>query len=214
MKRIFALAVFLPFLANATPITLDFDEGNRRWIDLGTTIDSVLLEDGFVVDGIGANNHIGIGPTSWCGPRCPDNGTQALRVSDDQSVVSITRADGGLFSVLGFDGAEFFNGLIDRWATTITFTGTYNGGGTVSQNFLLDFINDGEGGGVDFQGFNVSQAFTGLTSLTIVGSGGSLRSYYSIDNIRLDTAAVPTPGTLGLLGLGLAAIGLRRRRGR
>jgi len=63
-------------------------------------------------------------------------------------------------------------------------------------------------------GFGASPAtttFTGFTSLISLAVTSSDGAFPVMDDLTLSTS-VPEPGTLALLGIGLAAMGLSRRR--
>jgi hypothetical protein len=98
-------------------------------------------------------------------------------------------------------------GLLD----SATLTGTRMDNSTVSftANFgnTLNWLN---WSGNDFNHF-VLTGFTGLKSLTISANGLGI---LALDNINIGVAAVPEPGTLAILGLGLAGLAATRRRPR
>jgi hypothetical protein len=141
------------------------------------------------------------------------NGTQYL---DEEAgalglPITMTLLSGGAFSFSGVDGAEVFLSPVASFpnATTFTVVGTFQGGGTITRNFSLDGIADGNGGVADFQTFLVNPAvWNNLVSLTFSGSlvtgapGG-----ISFDNVQAN--AVPEPGSLLLLGSGLFAVARR-----
>lgn len=157
-----------------------------------------------------------VGNTSQCYPACVYNGSNYLLALG--APVAFMRADGELFSLSSFDGAESHMNAAWIWAKNIRVVGEYADGSTVSTDFLLDGINDATGPLVDFQGFNLSSAYGALRRVTFSGVGGNV-NYYTLDNVRfnggdsVEAEAVPEPGSLALAGLGLlAAAGVKRKR--
>lgn len=92
-------------------------------------------------------------------------------------------------------------------------TGLRYGGG-ITQTFLLDGLNDGPGGTGDFQAaaLDAGWLLADLVSLQFAGFAQALPGHgFQLDNIALDASrvppqGVPAPGTLALLGAGLAGL--------
>jgi hypothetical protein len=142
-----------------------------------------------------------------------DNGTTYLvtQGNDPLSRVTFSQVSGAPFALTSIDYAEW-----QQLATArqITVTGNLAGGGTVSTLLPLDFVFDGPGGQPDFQNFVFDPSWTNLLSVSLTGSAATFGNlnYFAVDNITVDTAAVPEPGTLTLLSLGSAYLISRRRR--
>lgn len=223
LKRLFALSVICFALAaptQAAPITVDFEELGA--LSFGGT----LSNDGYDFT-ILAGNLVSLLDGQACGPACAGNGTVALVVSGDglnpfaTQPLTMTASDDSTFYLQGLDFAEFVVGGDPTNADFITLTGYLFGGGTVTQTLSVDSVNDGPGGGVDFQSavLNNFWATSLLVALDFAGisnvSGDN--QAFQIDNVRVDDIeAVPEPGSLLLLGSGAVLVGaaIRRRQRR
>ena len=107
-------------------------------------------------------------------------------------------------------------------ALQIVVTGNPFGGGIpVSRTLTLDY-NPSTNPPFGFQTFTFNSDWDNLASVILEGLGATCcgptpatrGNYFAIDNIVVETAAVPEPGTLTLLGLGSAYLFGRRRRNR
>lgn len=128
--------------------------------------------------------------------------------------VTMTRSGGGNFTLNQVDVAEVWlpgEPLNDFFEVLIT--ANQFGGGVFSLAVTLDGIRDGIGGVADFQTVFLA-GWTNLTDVTFTGrNAAGAFGDYSIDNLIVDERnPVPEPGTLALLGLGIAGLGLSRRR--
>jgi len=134
------------------------------------------------------------------------NGTTRLMASGDQAnthaYVDIAQIGGAPFSLSSFDGATMFPGFRGR----IEVIGALDGGGTV--NAFFDLTDT-------FSPFLLPGSFVNLDSVRVFDTfSAGFRAgpgSFSVDNLVVNTAAVPEPASLLLLGSGLVAAGLRRR---
>ena len=126
--------------------------------------------------------------------------------------ITMTRSGGGTFT---FDGFQADQNYVDSVAaaaggfpnaSVFDVLVTFGGGGST-------FLHFGGDNAPSFQTFGV-----GLSDVvSVVFSGSSVTGGpggIAIDNIQVEGAAVPEPGTLLLLGAGLTALGRRRLRSR
>ncbi|MCF6285783.1 MAG: PEP-CTERM sorting domain-containing protein [Candidatus Hydrogenedentes bacterium] len=199
-----AIVCTLIYSANAGAVIIDFED-----VAVATGINDTggdVISNGYLFD-TGANHrHLQNDFFSVFG-----NGSTYLLIDDfaGANVLSLTEAVFG--APFDFSSADFGESGDLSIASTVTVTGFYALGGTVSQTVTIDGIFDGAGGVADFQTevFN----WTGLSLVTFDGSGSNGDDYYSLDNLNISASApVPEPASITLLGLGLAGMAVRRRK--
>lgn len=144
------------------------------------------------------------------------NGTQSLgeEAGNLGQTITMSLIGGGTFSLQGLDVAEIFigNSTLYPNATSLHLIGNLFGGGTVTADLGLDGILDGPGGADDYQTFTLS-GFSNITSVVFEGFlATGARGGYMMDNLLVNNATVPEPGTLALVLLALAGATAGTRR--
>ena len=212
-----ATAVALAAVCTATPLWAAptvLDMNSLGW-DLSAGQNSLS----FVLSSTGGFSFVGNSSNCW--PACADNGSNYIW--SGSANIGLREAVNATFDLTSFDGAETHMGLPSIWAGAIQVTGRYANGSTVMAQFVLDGINDGPGGLVDFQTFSLPSTFSGLTAVSFTVAGTQY-GQFALDNIVLNgsfaslsqkaAVTVSEPGSLGLACAALllaAAVVFRRR---
>lgn len=119
----------------------------------------------------------------------PDNGTAFLAAAlGDSLVFSFT--NGAIFDMISVGLAEF---SVTVTSTTVRFVGYRFDGSVVTSELTMDGLIDGPGGFADFQTFNFSPEFSGLSRVEISTIG------WSLDNL---VVAIPEPSAVALFVAG------------
>jgi len=144
-----------------------------------------------------------------------DNGSTYLLIHDNggqnpNNALTMATVSGATFSINGLDLSEGFLGF---GADSVHVLGNLFGGGTISTDFVLDGIIDGNGPLNDFEHVSFGAGWTNLTSVTFSGVAGTVNEHaFAVDNIEVDRANVPEPSLVLLLGIGLAGLGVYKRK--
>lgn len=149
---VFAILQTLPGIAKGDTITFDAPASPGA-VQLSST-----TFQGFTFSSAANFNHVLSGHFSNA---VSHNGTSFLVVSPGVDGALVMTNGGAGFSVASFD-ADTFTHILG--VTTITVTGTFVGGGTITQVFATDAIGDGPGGAADFQTFTLV-GFTNLSAI-------------------------------------------------
>jgi len=145
------------------------------------------------------------GYATWCDAN-PNYGGDALFINFVNDNATLTSADATPFSIQSIDLARVFAGSFA--SQSFTFTGHLAGGGDVFQTFTVPDQN----GATTFSTFAFNSSFNNLSSLDFATQ---VADYYQVDNVVLNSTAVPEPASLLLLATGfgsVAGVGLKRRR--
>lgn len=182
-------ALALP--AWAAPTVIDFESLAHA--------DDGVADAGWVVEEDGWRlTNAGMFPFASFGSRADGYaGSTALLNDNDGGTTTLTRADGGAFSLLSIALAELF--APSDLGVEVLFTGLRVDGREVSQRFTLD-------GQPGFERFAFGAGFDALSAVRWDNSA----AYHQFDDIAV--AAVPEPAGAALAGLALAALAAARRR--
>lgn len=219
--------------AQSAPVFIDFEDIAIGPSGVETAVS--FVSQGFHFAGGGTLTVAGDG--LGCMPLCASNGTQVMRAPGANQValsnkIVMTRVGGGTFQVVFANFAETFaqfaqNGPFaanQTSAVSIEISGIMGGVAQFAETFTLDGINDGAPVFLtddDFETHFLANFSTAIDTLWFTGFGDSnFNNAFSLGGILIDAVSaqggrtdVPAPGSLALLGLGLAFLAYPRRRG-
>lgn len=186
-----AVSGLWPEFASADIITLDFESGSYSSI---FNADDLYVQDGFTVRPMADGNHSDCG--SSIAPEIPyycfHNGLGGNLANIDNDIE--IKFSGKSFDILSID-----------------FLGRFTGSGTDDETFFgIDFISSaGDVLNVTSPGV-IHLGWTNITSFVMsIPMPQRFSELMAIDNV---VVRVPEPGTFALFGIGLAGMGLARRR--
>ena len=216
MRRLLTLAAMLVLgsIGTAQAATITFED---LAIDDGPIVGGDRTSGGFFFDTATEHLHVVQAAASWG----TGNGTNFMLIDDvggthppATNPITFSPTLGGPFALLSIDISEASQ--VISYSRQIQVTGNVFGGGTVFTVLDLDdnFVDSTPAN--YFQTFTFDPTWGNLSSVILQGINSQPLNgnYYAIDNIVVDTTAVPEPGTLSLLGLGSAYLIRRRRRSR
>ncbi|HEY8099279.1 MAG TPA: PEP-CTERM sorting domain-containing protein [Burkholderiaceae bacterium] len=191
-RIVLLLAIFASNVSQATVIDFEgqsaFANTNGSFFDIGgyrftlTDVNSGFLD---------VTNQTGL---------IDDNSTKLF--SANHAILTLSRADGGLFDLLSFDIAGSWTQSPNRWASSVDVTSS---AGTTSAVLA--------GQPAAYQ--TITPGFMGVSSVAFTPNGhigGSPYDFeFDLDNINVQSS-VPEPASLALLAIGLIGFAFVRQR--
>lgn len=198
MKKLLILAALtMVGTAHAGTVTIDFDDTLPTYFNLPT-----YQEDGFTLTSntpdatlIDDNNTVRQSIGIFSGGT--DSQSIFWGANGQTSTLGLSNDLGLSFDVLSLDASSLYNA-----AGVLNLSGTLAGGGTVTENIVLDGA---------LSTYNLSN-MTGITDLSISFDGATYDAPFDLDNISM--SVVPIPAAAWLFGSGLLGLAgwLGRRR--
>jgi hypothetical protein len=138
---------------------------------------------------------------TWCPGGGGYTGGPALFANQDYATLTLSMANGGLFSIQSISLATLYSGFTNP--LNVQFTGTRADASQVSEVFTIP-------GGAALTAFSFAPTFVQLQSLSWQQGSTSQATSYQFDNV-LVTSVAPEPGTSVLMTTGLVLVLARRR---